>query len=106
MSDERRDRLGTPVDEQPDGCLSGTMYQYSLEIHAARSHAQAEGIEVDVETILWSYQRTRYDWIDGLVDRFGDGLEALGFAIGVGLGVLIYGPGRVYGSLRRRWWPW
>lgn len=111
MPEPRRDRLGTPVDEQPDGPLSGMFYRYTLELNAALIHAAHEGHSVDPEAVLDSYDRNLHPWMHGrrphdLAERYGDQLEALGFAIGVCLGALIYGPGRVYGYLRRRWWPW
>lgn len=65
MPEGPRDRLGNPIDEQPDGPLSGTLYRYHLEVHAAGTHALAEGHEVGVRTILKSYDRAEHPWLHG-----------------------------------------
>lgn len=66
MTDEpRRDRLGTPVDEQPDGPLSGTFYRYTQELYAAQTHALHEGIEADPRAVLDSYDRNCHPWMHG-----------------------------------------
>ena len=65
MSEGRRDRLGTPASEQPDGSLSSIVYEYHICVAAASTHCRHEGIQPDVEAVLDSYDRALHPWMHG-----------------------------------------
>lgn len=50
---------------RPTGALSGLLYDYSMQIQAASSHAAAEGSDVGARTVLESYDRTLHPWTHG-----------------------------------------
>ena len=41
------------------------MWQYDLQLGAARTHGYAEGVDLSSMTVLQSYDRTLHPWMHG-----------------------------------------
>lgn len=60
MPSDPRDR-----GERPDGALSGLLYDCDRRVTACRTHALAEGHDLDIRAVLEGYDRARHPWIRG-----------------------------------------
>ena len=98
------------MSDRPDGPISGLIYDYSLRLAAGGNHALVEGHEIGARTVLESYDRVIHPWMHGrrphdLAERYGDTIEAIGFAIGAVLGIVIDGPPLLARKIRG-WLSW
>lgn len=81
------------------------LWEFDRQVQAAGRHAAAEGHDVSVRTVLEGYDRTLHPWMHGrrpsdLAEKYGALVETIGFAVGVALGVVIYGPRRLVAAVR------
>ena len=98
------------MSDRPDGPISGILYDHSCRLAASDNHALVEGHAVHARTVLDSYDRALHPWMHGrrphdLAERYGDELEAVGFAIGTVFGVVIDEPPLLARKIRG-WLSW